>query len=66
MTSAGKRVAVPLFELADSPSVPMSDVKSRRFVSFLCPICRTRVRGLLEHCRDVGDDEHTVLEVMGS
>ena len=61
----GRRVHVPLFELQSNPTVRLTDVK-RRFLDVLCPVCGVRVPDLLEHCRDAGDPEHQVLEVMAS
>lgn len=64
----GRRVTVPLFELEANPSVHIGDVKRRRFrlIDSICPVCGARVQDVLEHCQEVGDDSHGVLEVMAS
>jgi len=63
----GRRVTVPLFELAADPKVSLATVKGRRFLQDVpCPVCGARVPDLLRHCREAGDGPHAVAEVMVS
>ncbi len=62
----GRRVTVPLFELASNPTVELSKLKTRRFRDSFCPLCLTRHTDLQVHIESMGDDLHAVLDVQES
>jgi hypothetical protein len=63
----GRRVEVPMFELAANPTIRLSDVKrGRRRLDSLCPVCKTVYQDLQAHVESMEDDLHAVLDVQES
>ena len=62
----GRRVTVPMFDISSNPSISLSAIKNRHFISTICPICGARVFDLLAHAKEVEDHLHGWLIIMES